>query len=82
MAFDVPLKPVLPVAPMEGRAEALRRPDGEREWLVVDSYCRQQMWGAWDGGYYRDGESELPGPDARYPIRSAYERTCPGGPVG
>ena len=69
------------VAPMEGRVAPLRRPDGEREWMVVDSFCRQQMWGAWDGGYYRDGETELPGPDPRYPIRSAYEQTCPGGPL-
>jgi hypothetical protein len=50
--------------------------------MTVDSYCRQEMWGAWSGGYYLDGKTPLPGSDPRYPIRSAYERTCPGGPVG
>ena len=69
------------VAPMEGRAKPLARPEGEREWMTVDSYCRQEMWGAWKGGYYVDGRSELPGPDPRWPIRSGYEQTCPGGPV-
>ncbi len=70
------------MAPTEGRAAPLTRPKGEREWMVVDSYCRQRMWGAWDSGYYRAGETALPGPDPAYPIRSAYEQTCPGGPVG
>jgi hypothetical protein len=70
------------VAPMTGGAAPLERPAGEREWMTVDSYCRQRMWGAWSGGYYVDGQSELPGTDPAWPVRSSYERTCPGGPVG
>lgn len=70
------------VAPMEGRAAPLQRPAGEREWMIVDSYCRQQMWGDWSGGYFRAGATPLPGPSPAWPVRSAYERTCPGGPVG
>jgi hypothetical protein len=67
--------------PLSGRAPALERPAGEREWFVVDSYCRQAMWGAWSRGYFVDGATELPGTDPAWPVRSAYEKTCPGGPT-
>lgn len=65
------------VGPMEGRMDQLERPDGEREWMVVDSYCRQHIWGAWRDGYYLPDVTNLPGPDPRYPIRSSLEQTCP-----
>ena len=65
------------LAPLEGRAKTLERPAGEREWMTVDSYCRQDIWGAWRGGYYIDGKTELPGPDPSYPLRSLLEQTCP-----
>lgn len=65
------------VAPMEGRAGTMARPEGEREWMVVDSFCRQHLWGAWTGGYFVDGETELPGADPSAPLRSAIEATCP-----
>lgn len=55
------------MAPLEGRAKPLARPDGEREWMIVDSYCRQHIWGAWKGGYYIEGETPLPGQDNAYP---------------
>jgi Subtilase family len=67
------------VAPMEGRVAPLRRPDGEHEWMVVDSYCRQENWGHWRGGYFVEGETELPGQSTAWPIRSAREQSCPGG---
>ena len=56
---------------MTGARAALERPDGEREWMIVDSYCRQQNWGAWDRGYYVDGATELPGhgPGVPGPLR-------------
>ncbi len=66
---------------MEGRRPELERPAGELEWMVVDSYCRQENWGAWKLGYYVDGQTELPGPDPKWPARSSYEETCPGGPT-
>jgi hypothetical protein len=69
------------VAPLEGRAKPLPRPEGEREWMIVDSYCRQQAWGDWTGGYYVEGRTELPESSPGWPIRSAYAETCPGGPV-
>ena len=65
------------MAPMEGRAKELKRPAGEKEWMVVDSFCRQHLWGGWNGGYFRDGKTKLPGQDPDYPIRSTIEETCP-----
>ena len=65
------------LGPLEGRAPALERPAGEREWMIVDSYCRQHLWGAWGGGYFVEGETDLPGTDPRYPLRSAIEEGCP-----
>jgi hypothetical protein len=65
------------IGPILGRAETLERPAGEREWMVVDSYCRQSIWGSWTGGYYVEGKTELPGPDPSFPVRSMLEQTCP-----
>ena len=65
------------MAPLEGRAKELKRPSGEREWMVVDSFCRQHLWGHWGAGYYLDGKTKLPGRDDAYPIRSSLEMACP-----
>jgi Subtilase family len=65
------------LAPLEGRAKPLKRPEGEREWMVVDSFCRQHLWGAWTGGAYVEGKTELPGSDPEWPVRSQIEQTCP-----
>ena len=65
------------MAPMEGRAKELKRPAGERDWMVVDSFCRQHLWGGWNGGYFLDGKTELPGQDPDYPVRSLIEQSCP-----
>jgi hypothetical protein len=67
--------------PMIGTEPTIERPEGEREWFVVDSYCRQRNWGAWGGGYYVDGETELPADDASRPVRAAWARSCPGGRI-
>ena len=69
------------VAPMEGRAGPLERPAGEREWFVVDSYCRQKQWGEWTGGHYVDGRTELPPDDPAWPVRTERKNSCLGGPV-
>lgn len=65
------------IGPLFGRAETLERPAGERAWFIVDSFCRQHLWGAWTGGYYVEGRTELPGFDPDWPVRSAIEQTCP-----
>ena len=65
------------IGPIFGRAEALDRPAGERDWMIVDSFCRQSIWGSWKGGYYVEGKTELPGTDPNYPVRSLLEQTCP-----
>jgi hypothetical protein len=61
--------------PMDGSQPVLDRPDGEHDWMVVDSYCRQSIWGTWSGGYWAEGD-DLPGPDPRWPLRSALATTC------
>ncbi|MDQ3962726.1 MAG: S8 family peptidase [Actinomycetota bacterium] len=63
--------------PLFGRAKPMERPAGEYEWMIVDSFCRQHIWGPWKGGYYREGKMELPGIDPMWPLRSAIEKTCP-----
>lgn len=65
------------LAPLEGRAKPLKRPEGEREWMIVDSFCRQHLWGSWRGGYYVVDKTELPGFDPMAPLRSAIEANCP-----
>jgi hypothetical protein len=66
------------MGPMLGTAKEIARPDGEREWMIVDSFCRQHLWGSWSGGYYARGTTTLPGDDpTNYPVRSSIERACP-----
>jgi hypothetical protein len=67
--------------PMVGRAPVVERPEGEHDWFVVDSYCKQQNWGAWPNGYFVEGVTELPGSDPDWPYRSAHQETCLGGPT-
>ena len=65
------------MAPMEGRAREAKRPPGERQWMIADSYCRQTLWGKWTDGYYRDGKTDLPDPAPSSPLRSLLQLTCP-----
>ncbi|MGI8773851.1 MAG: S8 family serine peptidase [Actinomycetota bacterium] len=62
--------------PLFGRAKSPERPEGEHEWMVVDSYCRQKMWGKWSDGYYKPDTTELPPPDPDWPLRTAYMEGC------
>jgi len=65
--------------PVVGSRAAMPRPAGEKEWFLVDSWCRQHVFGSWKGGYYRDGVSQLPAPDpAAAPVRTAYALACNG----
>lgn len=59
-----------------GTRRAAARPAGEREWFVVDSWCRQHLWGAWSGGAWRKGQA-VPAPDPAAPLRSAITVACP-----
>lgn len=63
--------------PLSGRARELERPRGEAEWMTVDSYCRQQLWGGWRGGLYVEGRTDLPAIDPAWPVRSSLQATCP-----
>jgi hypothetical protein len=62
--------------PMLGTATPPARPVGERDWMTVDSYCRQEIWGAWGGGYYVAGKTPLPAADPNWPIRTTLASTC------
>lgn len=68
------------VDPMLGRAKTLERPEGERDWMVVDSFCRQHLWGSWRGGYFVDGKTNLPGASPEWPVRTTIETSCPNVP--
>ena len=70
--FDLVRKPLF------GLAAAPPRPEDERAWMIVDSWCRQHIWGAWDGGYYVAGKTPLPQDDAAHPTRAAYKNGCTG----
>ena len=66
--------------PLFGTAKELKRPAGEEDWMIVDSFCRQEIWGAWGDGYYNIDKTALPGPDPAFPVRSSLEQSCPGIP--
>jgi hypothetical protein len=68
------------VGPLAGRTAAAARPDGERDWMIVDSFCRQRLWGGWPGGYYQSGRTKVPGLDPAWPLRSALAAACHGLP--
>ncbi len=65
------------IGPLTGATDPLERTQDERDWMVVDSWCRQQVHGEWDGGYYIEGETELPGLSAEWPLRSFLLEGCP-----
>lgn len=63
--------------PVLGQAPALTRPADEEAWFRVDSWCRQRIFGAWAGGYYRDATATpLPAPSAGAPTRTAIAVGC------
>ncbi len=62
-------------APMEGAAAALERSGAEKDWMTVDSYCRQQIWGTWNGGYWKDGQA-LPSASPSWPLRTLIAENC------
>ena len=62
--------------PMMGRAKTLKRAKAERKWMTVDSWCRQHIWGRWDGGYYEKGD-KFPRSGTSHPLRTAYIEACP-----
>ena len=64
--------------PLFGLAAPMRRPEDERPWFLVDSWCRQKIWGAWKGGYYVSGKTALPADDAGHPARASYRNGCEG----
>ncbi len=64
------------VALATGKAKPTARPAGESAWFVVDSWCRQHIWGAWNGGAWKTGQP-VPAADPAFPTRSAITAVCP-----
>jgi hypothetical protein len=62
--------------PLIGEAQFDARATGEKDWFIVDSYCRQQLWGDWTLGEFVRGETSLPGTDTAYPVRSGLQQAC------
>lgn len=68
---------------MLGVKASLPRPAGEENWMIVDSKCRQKIWGSWNGGYY-DGSDPTLDPAAD-PIAIGWNEACdqlPAKPFG
>lgn len=42
-----------------GEVAAHTRPAGETNWFVIDSKCRQHLWGTWNAGLYTGTEPTL-----------------------
>ncbi|HVF05570.1 MAG TPA: S8/S53 family peptidase [Frankiaceae bacterium] len=64
--------------PLFGLATPMSRPEDERDWFIVDSWCRQKIWGAWKGGYYVEGKTKMPADDSSRPTRTSYRGACTG----
>jgi hypothetical protein len=62
--------------PLLGTAGPVSRPAGEREWMMVDSYCRQGIWDTWAEGFFRAGVDTLPAADPVWPMRSSMAAAC------
>ncbi len=63
--------------PVVGTRAALVRPAGEASWFKVDSFCRQNIFGSWNGGYHK-ANGDVPGVDRDAPVRVAYLAACRG----
>jgi len=64
-----PLKGVVAVAAQANQHD-------KDAWFVVDSYCRQQLWGDWDKGRFKRGVTALPPEDPRHPSRTSLAASC------
>jgi hypothetical protein len=60
-------------------AKPAARPAGEKDWFVMDSWCRQKIWGAWgQGSYLNDAKTPVPAADPiGWPTRTAIQEACP-----
>jgi hypothetical protein len=65
------------VGPLLGRSKAAARPAGEAAWFVVDSQCRQHLWGTWSGGAFTSGTAVPAADPIGWPTRTAIQQACP-----
>jgi hypothetical protein len=65
---------------LRGDVAPYPRPAGERNWMIVDSKCRQHIWGEWGGGYFTGTAPDLhPVADA---LALAWDQWCTAVPKG
>lgn len=50
--------------------------EDQKEWMIALSWCRQQLWGEWDHGYWNEG-TDLPDLDPQWPLRTWLVEECP-----
>ncbi|HVL32809.1 MAG TPA: S8 family serine peptidase, partial [Actinomycetota bacterium] len=62
---------------LRGVRKPFTRPAGERTWFIVDSQCRQKLWGSWSGGYFT---GTAPQPSASDPLALAFHAWCSNAP--
>ena len=65
------------VGPLLGRSKPMARPAGEGAWFVIDSQCRQHIWGSWTGGAYKPGTAVPAADPVMWPTRTAIQQACP-----
>lgn len=49
----------------------------QKDWMIALSWCRQQLWGGWEHGYWNP-DVALPDPDPQWPLRTWLVEDCPG----
>lgn len=59
---------------LTGNAGPPNRPAGEENWFIIDSKCRQRLWGQWSGGIYQGVEPELD--SVRDPLATQFDTWC------
>lgn len=64
---------------LRGAVAPYSRPPGEATWMMADSKCRQQLWGAWDEGYYTERRSQPGHEDSVAPAWDAWCSTLSPG---
>lgn len=65
------------VGPLLGRSKPAARPAGEAAWFLIDSQCRQHIWGSWSGGAYQPGTPVPAADPVAWPTRTAIQEACP-----
>ncbi len=50
--------------------------EDQKDWMIALSWCRQQLWGEWEHGYWNP-DVDLPEADPQWPLRTWLVEECP-----